>query len=369
MSPAPASPADRPGDEFCRIFTPGPVPIPRYILDIGARQPPYFRNDAFSAVLLECEQRLLAFSNAPPGSRVVFLAASGTGAMEAAVMNLLAPQARAIVINGGGFGQRFVDLCRHHAVQVEEFVPDDNLAATGGLDDCGPAEALLVNAHETTTGVLYDLAALGEFCRRRALLHIVDAISMFMTDPLDMTAQHIDALIISSHKGLALPPGLAMVVLGPRALHCLRPKRAVAHYFDFPTYLRDGERGQTPFTPAVTILLQLQARLQAVAATGMTAEIARTQRLAEYFRAAIPAWPLALASRFMPNAMTALTPTDGRKACAIVRELEQRYQIQVAPNGGALRDLVFRVAHMGEQSEADADVLIHALNHYYGSSS
>jgi aspartate aminotransferase-like enzyme len=348
------------------LFTPGPVKIPQYILDIGGRQTPYFRNEAFSAVVLECERHLLDLAAAPPGSRVVFLTSSGTGAMEATVANLLAPHDRAMVINGGGFGQRFVDICRHHAVEVAAYQPvNENLAGVGRLEALAPATALLVNAHETSTGVLYELSGMGELCRRHDMLFIVDAISMFLTDPLDMTAQNIDALIMSSHKGLALPPGLSMVILSPRAQARLKPAGS-PYYFNFAEHLRDGLRGQTPFTPAVTILLQLQARLRVVAEAGLATEIARAQRVAGYFRAAVDRWPLTFSSAFMPNAMTALTPTDGRKACDIVAEFEARYGIYIAPNGGALRDSVFRVAHMGDQSERDVDVLIGAFDAYYG---
>lgn len=347
------------------IFTPGPVRMPQYVLDIGARQTPYFRNEAFSQLLLECEKRLLAMAGAPAGSRAVFLAASGTGAMEAAVVNLLTPQDKTIVINGGGFGQRFVDICRCHDLPVHEHrLEGDNLADTAPLDAYAGASALLVNAHETTKGVLYDLDAIGAYCRKNGLLNIVDAISLFVTDPIDMTAQHIDALIISSHKGLALPPGMSMVILSPQALAKIgQPK---AFYFDFRGYLADGLRGQTPFTPTVTILLQLHARLQQIERDGLPHEIAKARRIAEYFRAHAAAWPLAFYSRFMPNAMTALSPTDGSSALAVVNALSERHNITVAPNGGALKDKVFRVSHMGDMNEEYVDVLINALDHYYG---
>lgn len=349
-----------------RIFTPGPVQIPAYVLEVGAMQTPYFRNAEFSAVVLECERHLLAFSGAPAGSRVVFLAATGTGAMEAAVANLFDTNEAVVVVNGGGFGQRFADIAGHHRLDVREHKAcGENLSIASILNPLLPAAGLLVNAHETTTGVLYDLNALAVFCRANRLLFVVDAISMFLTDPLDMAALGIDALIISSQKGLALPPGLAMVILSPLAQARLHPGRA-PFYFDFPGYLADGIRGQTPFTPAVTIMLQLLARLRAIAATGLGAEIERAGRMAARFRGAAPRWPLAFASRFMPNAMTALSPTDGQKACDIVALLESRYNISVAPNGGALRDTVFRVSHMGDQHEDDIDVLIEAFDDYYG---
>lgn len=349
-----------------RIFTPGPVKIPAYVLEAGAVQTPYFRNAEFSSVLLECEQYLLAFSGAPEGSRVVFLTASGSGAMEAAVANLLAPQEPVIVINGGGFGQRFADIATHCRLDVRQYLVErDRLPAAADLVKLLPATALLVNAHETTTGVLYDLHALAGFCRDTRALFIVDAISMFLTDPLDMTALGIDALIVSSQKGLALPPGLSMVILSPRAQSRLCSGNA-PYYFNFSSYLDNGARGQTPFTPSVTIILQLLVRLRRIAELGLGAEFDRASNVASRFRQAVPRWPLAFFSRFMPNAMTALSPTDGSKAGDIVAILESRYNICVAPNGGALCDTVFRVSHMGDQYESDIDYLIDAFDDYYG---
>lgn len=347
------------------IFTPGPVRIPPYILEIGARQTPYFRNESFSAILVECEKLLLDFAVAPVGSRVVFLAASGTGAMEAAVINLLSPADKAIVINGGGFGQRFVDICNCHNVPIHNHKVDgENLADTAPLKAYIDATALLVNAHETTKGVLYDMDSIGSYCRENKLLNIVDAISMFVTDRINMTDQHIDALIISSHKGLALPPGVSMVILSPRASS--RIGQAKSLYFNFRNYLEDGIRGQTPFTPAVTILLQLHARLKQIELDTLQHEIDKANRIANYFRKHIRSWPLGLYSRFMPNAMTALTPTNGESALNIVKHLAERCNIIVAPNGGALKDTVFRVSHMGDMTTEYVDVLIDALDHYYG---
>lgn len=347
------------------IFTPGPVRMPSYVLEIGARQTPYFRNDTFSGLFSECEKLLLKMAGAPADSRVVFLAASGTGAMEATLINLLSARDRPLVINGGGFGQRFVDICHCHELPLHEHHLDGgNLADTAPLDAYPDATALLVNAHETTTGVMYDLDAIGNHCRKNRLLHIVDAISLFVTDAIDMAAQNIDALIVSSHKGLALPPGMSMVILSPQALARINP--AKSYYFDFRGYLVDGLRGQTPFTPTVTIMLQLHARLKQIAHDGLPHEIAKAKRIAGYFRAHVGAWPLDFYSRFMPNAMTALTPTNGDSAQTIVKTLSEQYGITVAPNGGALKDKVFRVSHMGDMTEEYVDVLIGALDHYYG---
>lgn len=339
--------------------------MPLSVREIGGQQVPAFRNAAFSAVIQECESLLLGLVGAPTGSRVVFLTASGTAAMEAVVLNLNFPTGQVSVVNGGSFGQRFVDIAQCHGIGVTEILPGSgDLSEVGMFDSLPAVDAVLVNVHETSTGVLYDLTQSASFCRQRDTLHVVDAISMFLTDPLDMTRDAIDALIISSHKGLALAPGLSMVVLSPKAQHRLEanPK---TYYAPFSSYLRDGLRGQTPFTPAVGIVLQLQVRLREIMIRGISHELERAKQCASYFRAKCNRWPVRLYSNHMPNAMTALSPTDGRKAWQIVHDLETQFGIYVAANGGALADTVFRVAHMGDQTETHLDNLIQALDTYY----
>ena len=354
------------------LFTPGPVPMQPDICALGGEQTPYFRNEWFSDVVRDCEAGLLAAVKAPEGSRVVFLTASGTAGMEATVINLLSESDQHLVVNGGGFGQRFVDLCRRHRKPCCELnVGDTDLSDISAVaaEHTGLV-SLLVNAHETSVGRLYNLDALGAFCRQQDLLFMVDAISMFLTDPLDMSAQHIDALILSSHKALGLHAGLSMVVLSPKALAQLKsdPQPAVPLYFDFADYLKDGERGQTPFTPAINIFMQLQLRLKQLAGDGLIQEQKRAADVAAYFRQAIKPLPLTLFSRFAPNAMTALTPTDGRSAAEIVQSLQDNYGITVTPNGGALKDTVFRVSHMGAMDRIYTETLVRALFDLYGMS-
>ena len=347
------------------IFTPGPVKMSEAVLQVGAQQTPYFRNKAFSDVTFECEQGLLAMVNAPPGAKVIFLTASGTAGMEAAVMNLLNQDDHALVVNGGGFGQRFVDICASHKIPHSNFkVENTNLTNIESLAPQHNYSSLIVNAHETSIGHLYDLEAMGDYAQKNNLLYLVDAISMLVTDPLDMQQSNIDVVIASSQKGLALPPGLTMVILAPTALAKLQDINSL--YFNFKDYLANGERGQTPYTPAVTIMLQLQARLRQIEERGcIAASIAQAKEIAEYFRESIKDLPLKAYTPYMPNAMTTLTPTDGRSAMDIVNDLENDYKIVVCPNGGPERDKVFRVSHMGEMTIAYTDILIDALHDYY----
>jgi len=348
------------------IFTPGPVKMSEEILQLGAKQTPYFRNSEFSEVTFACENGLLEMVNAPEGSKVIFLTASGTAGMESAVMNLLNKNDNALVVNGGGFGARFVDVCATHEVPHVNFkVQNSNLSDIESLAPAGSYSALVVNAHETSIGQLYDLDAMGEYATKNNMLYIVDAISMLVTDPLDMQQSNIDVVIASSQKGLALPPGLTMVILAPKALKRIQNVKSL--YFDYKDYLSNGERGQTPYTPAVTIMLQLHARLEQIKKRGgVTQSIANAKEVASYFRQSIKALPLKEYTPFMPNALTTLSPTDGRSAMDVVTALEQNYKVVVCPNGGAERDVVFRVSHMGEMTKDYTDILINALHDYYG---
>ncbi len=347
------------------IFTPGPVKMSEEIMEVGGKQTPYFRNCEFSDVTYACEKGLIEMVNAPEGSRVIFLTASGTAGMESVVMNLLNKDDNALVVNGGGFGGRFVKICDVHDVPHHDFkVQNTNLWDIETLAPKEQFSSLIVNAHETSVGHLYSLDAMGAYAKKNDLFFIVDAISMLVTDPIDMTAQNIDVVIASSQKGLALPPGLTMVVLAPRALEKVQDVKSL--YFNFKDYLSNGERGQTPYTPAVTIMLQLEARLAQIARRGgVEQSIKSAKAIAEYFRESIKDLPLKTYTEYMPNAMTTLIPTDGKSAMDIVNDLEKNYKVMVCPNGGAERDIIFRVSHMGDMTRAYTDVLVNALYDYY----
>lgn len=345
------------------IFTPGPVPMTKNILSIGKEQVPYFRNEYFSNLLTECKINLLKLTNAQKGSEVIFLASSGTGAMEATIINLLDKADNSIIVNGGGFGQRFVDICISYKIPLQEIrlKKDENIDYKKIKNK--KYNSFVINAHETTIGRLYDLKKTGEFCKKNNLLHIVDAISAFVCDEIDMKKQNIDALILSSNKGLALPPGLAMVILSPKAIKSL--KEISSLYFNFKFYLKDIKRGQTPFTPTVSILKQLHKRLEDLEKSGIKKAIKKTRKLSLYFRNQIKDMPFDFYVKDMPNAMTTLLLKDGKKANKVVEDFEKKYNIILTPSGGELKEKVIRISHMGNMDKKYVDVLIHHLKKYY----
>ena len=221
--------------------------------------------------------------------------------------------------------------------------------------------AFLVNIDETSTGVLYDIDLIGDFCRRNDIFLIVDAISAFFTDPLDMTAKGIDLMITGSQKALACPPGVSLIVLAPRALERVAAGKTKSMYLDLKDALKNGERGQTPFTPAVGTLRQINARLRQIDRNGgVDAEIARIGALAAYFRAQIADLPFELVSESPTNAVTPLHPTTAN-AYEIFTILKDEYGIWVCPNGGDMKDTIFRVGHIGDLHNEDYDTLIAAF--------
>ena len=263
-------------------FTVGPVQSSDEVLAIGAEQVPYFRTIEFSQLMLENETLIKKFAKSGENSRVAFMTSSGSGGMETAIMNTLTPQDKAIVINGGSFGERFVELLELHEVPFSEIKLEPG--KTIKKEHLVPFEGqgytcFLVNKHETSTGVHYDMNLISDFCKRNGLFLIVDCISTFLADPFDMQALGADIMITGSQKALACPPGVAVMCLSPRALERIENTKCKCQYFDLKLALKNMERGQTPWTPAVGILRQINARLKEIDAQGgVEAEIARTAR-------------------------------------------------------------------------------------------
>lgn len=345
-------------------FAVGPVQTYDYICNIGAEQVPYFRTEDFSAVMLENERLIKKLAGAEDNSRAVFLTGSGTLAMEAVVMNCFAEKDKVLVVNGGSFGQRFVELCQIHRITyseiklgVAEQLTKEMLLPYQGQGYTG----FLVNVHETSTGAYYDINMIAEFCRQNKLFLVVDAISSFLADPFAMAELNVDVMITSSQKVLACPPGISIVVLSAKAVERVERNKVRSMYFDLANALKNAERGQTPFTPAVGILLQINARLcQIEKAGGAESEIDRIAALAADFRRRIVNLPLQIASNRMSNAMTPLY-TLNVSAYSVFKRLQDEYDIWVCPNGGELRDKIFRVGHMGALTKEDNSTLLAAL--------
>lgn len=345
-------------------FTVGPVMSNDEILAIGGEQVPYFRTQEFSNLMLENEALMKEFVNAPQNSKAIFVTGSGTASMEAVVMNVFTPEDKLIVIDGGTFGHRFTQLCDIHKIPYTVIKPKIGHEVT--IDMLLPLEnqgytGLLVNIHETSTGVHYDPVLLGNFCRKNNMLFVIDAISSFLADPLDMQSVDADVIITGSQKVLACAPGISIIILGEKAIARIDNNSTKTMYLDLKDALKNAERGQTPFTPAVGILRQINTRLRQIKRDGGTAhEIEIISNQANDFRKKIKGLPFEIVSKSMSNAVTPLHPTTC-SAYDIFTHLKDEYNIWVCPNGGDLKNEIFRVGHFGAISPKDNDTLIAAF--------
>ena len=345
-------------------FTVGPVQSSDAVRAIGAEQVPYFRTSEFSEVMLENERLVKKFSKASDQSKVVFITGSGSASMETAIMNTLTPEDKALVVNGGSFGHRFVELLELHHVPYTEIQLEHGKALRA--EHLVPFEgkgytAFLVNKHETSTGVHYDMDLISQFCKRNNLFLIADCISSFLADPFDMDKLGVDIMLTGSQKALACPPGVSIMVLSPRAIERVNNTKCVCQYLDLQLALKNMERGQTPWTPAVGILLQIHARLKEIDANGgVDGEVKRISSLAEYFREGIKGLPFEIVSESLSNAVTPLHPITA-SAYDIFLKLKDEYGIWICPNGGDMKDTIFRVGHIGDLTFEDYDKLIAAF--------
>lgn len=345
-------------------FTVGPVMCSEEVCSVGGEQIPYFRTPEFSSLMFENEQYMLKFAKAPEGSKAVFMTNSSTGSMEAVVMNCFDISDKVLVIDGGSFGHRFVELCEIHEVPHDVLKLNHGQKLTKerlyGFNAQGYT-GLLVNIDETSTGVLYDSEMIGEFCKKNGIFYVCDCVSSFLADPYDMSHCGADVMITGSQKVLACPPGISIIILAPRAVERVKTRKVKSMYFNLADALKDMERGQTPFTPAVGILRQINTRLKEIeAAGGADVEIERVAAQAEDFRKKIKELPFEFVSESPANGVTPVHPLNA-DAYELFMTLKDEYGIWICPNGGDMKSSIFRVGHIGYLSHDDNTTLINAL--------
>lgn len=347
------------------LFSVGPVEMDPKIGRQVTKGLPYFRTEEFSQINKEICSMLKSIAGTHRDSEVVLLTASGTGAMETAIINTFTQKDKVLVICGGSFGRRFKEICDIHnlkstviKLQQGETLKRKHLEPFAGRGYTG----LLINGHETSTGVYYDLPMVGKFCKRERILFVVDAISTFLADSYYMDKWNIDVTILSTQKALALPPGMSILIINKRTAGRICHNKVKSLYFDLKTYFEDIHRGQTPYTPAIGILLQLHTRLKEIKSIGVQKIILDTAKLAMDFRKRILNLPFTIPSEKLSNAATPLQPREEISAYDIFRYLKEHYNIIVCPNGGVLKDSLFRVGHMGHLKIKDNIRLIKALN-------
>ncbi len=347
-------------------FIVGPVQTFEEVQNVYKEPYLYFRSNEFGALVKDTLGRLAKIIGNTAENSLLYLTMSGTGAMEATVENCVTKNDKALVINGGTFGRRFCELLKFHNIPFDSVVLRWNEALTA--EHLKPYEnkgytTLFVNLHETSTGQLYDIKMISDFCKSNNLMLIVDAISTFLADEYDMSKYNIDVTIISSQKGLCLSPGLSFVSLSPRMIEKVKQAKPATVYFDYKDYLKNIERGQTPYTPAVFIMYELKAMLDLIEKHGGVDKwLDGIKDKCLYFREKIKKVGLQIPTEYgLSNAMTPVI-CDGISANELVKHLRDKYGLCVNPCGGDRAEMMFRVAHIGNITKEDIDDLIDKID-------
>jgi aspartate aminotransferase-like enzyme len=350
------------------LFLPGPVTVAPDVLEAAARPLINHRGEEFAELLARITSAL------PPvfgtSQDVVLLGSSGTGGMEAVLTNLFSPGDRLLSCPVGAFGKRFGEIAQAYGCEVETLA-----TPMGGALDAGALQArleadsqrriagVLLTHNETSTGVACNMAALSPSLRAHGAITLVDSISGLGASDFRMDEWGYDAVATASQKGFAAPPGIAMVALSERAWTRAASARAPRYYFDLARAREMGRRGETPWTPPISILYALDVALQRYVAEGTTAVLARHERNAQIVRGALQRMGFSLVSKagaHSPAVVAAYTP-PAVEAKSLLRALREKHGVVLAGGQGELAGKIVRFGTMGAITDADIRSALEAI--------
>jgi aspartate aminotransferase-like enzyme len=340
------------------LLTPGPTQVPPQLCEVLGRPIIHHRTPQFQNFLKEAFDGLKYVLQTQHD--VYLLAASGTGAMEASVCSFLSPGDKAITVEGGKFGERWTELCRAYQVEPKVVEVPWGRAVSPKviekmLSEDKDIKAVYVTHCETSTGVTTDLKALGEVVKKTNAILVVDSVSALGVIELKMDDWNVDVVASASHKGFMLPPGVAVVAASPKAQALMAQSKCPKYYFDLRKYKKVVEKTDTPFTPAIGIVIALTESLRLVKETGLDNLFKHYERLAKATREAAKALGLSLLAEesCISNVLTAINLPEGMDGGKVVKRMRDTYGISVAGGQGDLKGKIIRIAHMGCLDEYD----------------
>ncbi|MDR7438871.1 MAG: alanine--glyoxylate aminotransferase family protein [Armatimonadota bacterium] len=350
------------------LLIPGPTPVPPSVREASARPMVNHRSAAFARVLREVLEGMRWVYRT--GAPVLPYVSSGTGMLEAAVVNTLSPGDPVLALVCGAFGERFARIAEVYGarvirVEVEwgNAVPPELVAEQ--LRRNPDVRAVLVTHNETSTGIANDLEAIARARGDHPALLLVDAVSSLGAMPLEMDLWGLDVVVAASQKALGCPPGVGFVAAGDRAWEAHRAARMPRFYWDF-TLLRaslEREVPETPFTPAISIFYALREGLRLLREEGLEASFARHRRLARAVRAGVEALGLRPVGdgTHASSAVTAVWAPEGTSVRALVDAMYERHRIVLAGGQGKLSGRIFRIGHLGHVRPEDVLRCMEAL--------
>ncbi len=355
-------------DNKLMLMIPGPTPVPEKVLLAMAKHPMGHRSGDFSEIMVEVTQNLKWLHQTQ--NDLLILTASGTGAMEAGIINFLSPGDRVLVGCNGKFGERWGEVCDAYGLQTERITAEwgkvldpEQFREKLEADQEKSIKAVIITHSETSTGVLNDLETINRHVKAHGeALIIVDTVTSLGAVSVPVDEWGLDVVASGSQKGYMIPPGLGFVAVSAKAWEAYKTAKLPRYYLDLGKYKKDAAKNTTPFTPPVNMFFGLQVALQMMQAEGLENIFARHQRLTAASRAAVKALGLPL---FAPDdaaspAITAVIP-DGVDAEKVRSVMKKRFDIALAGGQDHLKGKIFRIGHLGFVSDRDILAAISAL--------
>jgi len=354
-------------DNKMMLMIPGPTPVPEPVLLALAKHPIGHRSGDFASIMADVTSGLKWLHQTQHD--VLILTASGTGAMEAGIINFLSPGDRVLVGSNGKFGERWAEVCDAYGLNTERVSAEwgkpldpEQFRTLLEADTAKQIKAVIITHSETSTGVLNDLETINRYVKAHGALILVDAVTSLGAANVPVDAWALDVVASGSQKGYMLPPGLGFVSVSPKAWEAYATAKLPRYYLDLGKYRKDAAKNTTPFTPPVNMFFALQVALKMMQAEGLEPIFARHQRQMTATRAAMRSLglPLYAADAAASPAITAVAPA-GVDSEQIRSVMKKRFDIILAGGQDQLKGKIFRVGHLGFVSDRDILTAISAL--------
>ena len=363
-----------------RLLTPGPTPLYPPALHAMMASDIHHRTEDFRKVYRSCLADLKEVLGT--SHDLLMFAASGTGAMDAAVSNLFSKGDKVVVCSAGKFGERWAEIAKAYGLDATVLTAPYGDVVTpqrveAALAQEPAAKGVFVQASETSTGAMHDVEAMGRAIAKTGAIFVVDAITGLGTMPLDIDGWGLDVAIGGSQKAFMIPPGLAFMSVSPKAWKLAETATLPHYYFNLKKEKKSGDAGESSWTPSISLILALAEALRYVKQLGMPHLIVNAQLLAQATRAAVQALGLELFAPGSPgSSVTAVKAPAGMDSGVIVKEFRNRFGAIIANGQGTMKGQIFRIAHLGYFDFADLfgvvaglEIILNANGHsvQYGS--
>ena len=348
------------------LLAPGPTPIPPEVLLTMAQPIIHHRAPVYEKILQEVREGLKYLFQTK--KEVLIFASSGTGAMEGAVTNTLCAGDKALVVQGGKFGERWANICKAYGVRAQVLSVEwgeavDPARIAQALKEDPSIKAVFTQATETSTGVVSPIKEIAEIVSRYpGTIMVVDAISHLGAMELPMDEWKLDVVVAGSQKAIMLPPGLAFAALSDKAWEFVGKSTLPKFYFDFKKEMKNLTQNQSAYTPAVTLVMGLAESLKKITEEGLENIFARHARLARAMREAMLALGLKLyAPKAYSNALTAVVAPPGVDGQKVVKILRDKHNLTIAGGQDQAKGKIFRIAHLGYVDKFDIIMAVGAV--------